>query len=101
MVANNTSERWMRRVVDVYRRDLQRCALRLVGDEISARRIVNETFERLWQSGQIDDPQRLRRWLFMVCRNQCTQANRDRPFGRALRNEQPHVAVSEEIQESV
>lgn len=62
-------ERWAREAVARFEGPLLLYARRLLGDEESARDVVQDTFLRLWGQSRAQVDGHLAEWLFTVCRN--------------------------------
>lgn len=66
---------WVREAMDRHEAALLRYARRILGDVERARDVVQETFLRMVESRSGDDD-RLRAWLFAVCRNRALDVRR-------------------------
>jgi RNA polymerase sigma-70 factor (ECF subfamily) len=60
-----------------YKQQLYGFCVRMLGDRDSAKDVLQASFLKLFErSGQIQDPERFRSWLFSVVRNDCLSAMR-------------------------
>ncbi len=61
--------------VRAYSADLYRFAWWMCQDRFVAEELVQETFTRAWKSwDSLQDPARLRAWLYSILRNECSRA---------------------------
>jgi RNA polymerase sigma-70 factor (ECF subfamily) len=60
---------WMHSIVAAQAADLTRYAASILGDEDSAKDVVQDTFIRLWREPRESVEGHVRAWLFRVCRN--------------------------------
>jgi len=80
----NNRRQWMLSALDEYERPLVRYARRLLGDESSARDVVQHAFVRLCDQPQESLNGRLGPWLFAVCRNRAMDVLRRRQRTESL-----------------
>ena len=80
MTQRDTSDRrgWVLSVVDEYQGRLTRFAARMLGDEESARDVVQHAFLRLCDRSPSELRDRVAAWLFTVCRNRAVDVLRAR-----------------------
>ena len=70
--------------VDQHAESIYRVAFRLTGNRDTAGELVQETYLQAWKGlATLNDPKRMRSWLFGILRNQSTKMN------RAVRGERP------------
>jgi RNA polymerase sigma-70 factor (ECF subfamily) len=67
---------WVRDTMERHETPLLRYAWRILGDVERARDVVQETFLRMVESRSPGQDDRLRAWLFAVCRNRCLDVRR-------------------------
>ncbi len=84
---NDDRDELVRAAVERFETDLIRYARRLLGDADAARDAVQETFLRLCRSNP-PAPERLRAWLYAVCRNHALDLLLRRPPGPLSEAEQ-------------
>jgi RNA polymerase sigma-70 factor (ECF subfamily) len=109
MTQPDTSDRrgWVLSVVDEYQRRLTRFAARMLGDEESARDVVQHAFLRLCDQSPRELRDRVAPWLFTVCRNRAVDVLRarertvsfDEGDGRACTSQEQDPAAAVERQE--
>ena len=69
---------------------MYRVAFRLTGNATLARELVQESYLSAWRSiGSLEDPKKMRSWMFAILRNQHT---------KLIRSEKKSVATSEAIE---
>jgi len=78
---------WIHEALALYERPLLFYAARVCGDRERARDVVQETFLRLCNQRQEAVSERLREWLFTVCRNCATDVVRKEGRMKALTEE--------------
>jgi RNA polymerase sigma-70 factor (ECF subfamily) len=109
MTQLDTSDRrdWVLSVVDEYEGGLTRFAARMLGDQESARDVVQHAFLRLCERSPNELHDRVAPWLFTVCRNRAVDMLRarertvsfDEGDGRECTSQEQDPAVAVEQQE--
>jgi len=69
---------WVLSLLEQYETRLVRYAARIMGDEDSARDVVQHVFLRLCERGPEETEGRVAQWLFTVCRNRAIEVLRKR-----------------------
>jgi len=85
---------WLHSVVELYENSLVRYAARLLGDVERARDVVQDTFLRLCREprGKVED--RVRQWIFTVCRNRAMDVLKKENRMKALSDQQAEQCTS-------
>lgn len=87
-------ETWAREAVSRFEGPLLLYARRLLGNEESARDVVQDTFLRLWGQARAEVDGHLAEWLFTVCRNRALDVLRKEHRMSRLSHEQVNQSPS-------
>ncbi|MBC8872002.1 MAG: sigma-70 family RNA polymerase sigma factor [Planctomycetes bacterium] len=102
MKANNAPKKsvalddaaWLHSVVEQYESSLVRYAARLLGDVEQARDVAQDTFLRLCREPREKVENRVRQWLFAVCRNRAMDVLKKENRMKALSDERAERCTS-------